>query len=126
MSLKEYFEKTEGTGVLATAHSEGKVDAAVYARPHFPQDNDHTLAFIMSSRRSYRYIQSNPNAVYVFMEKGEGYQGKRIYLMKTGEDASAETVEKMRRKPCKHSEDVSDKQVVYFKVKSQRPLVGDE
>ncbi len=125
MSLKEYFEKTDGTGVLATANSEGKVDAAVYARPHFPEDNDQTLAFIMSSRLSYQYIQTNPNAVYVFMESGKGYQGKRVYLVKTGEDASAETVEKMRRKPCKHSKDVSDKQVVYFRVEKERPLVGD-
>ena len=125
MFLKEYFEKTEGTGVLATANSDGKVDAAVYASPHFPEDNDHTLAFIMSSRLSYQYIQTNPNAVYVFMEKGKGYQGKRIYLVKTGEDASDETVEKMRRKPCRHSEDVSDKQVVYFRVENERPLVGD-
>ena len=125
MSLKEYFEQTEGAGILATASSEGQVDAAVYARPHFPEDNDHTLAFIMSSRLSYRYIQTNPNAVYVFMEKGEGYQGKRIYLVKTGEDASAETVEKMRRKPCRYSRDLSDSQVVYFRVENVRPLVGD-
>jgi len=62
-------------------------------------------------------------SAYVFMEKG--YQVKRIYLVKTGEDASAETVERMRRKPCKHSEDVSDKQVVYFRVENERPLVGD-
>ncbi len=125
MSLKEYFETTEGTGILATANPDGKVDAAVYARPHFPEGNDRTLAFIMSSRLSYRYLQANPNAVYVFMEKGEGYRGKRLYLFKTGEDASAETIEKMRRKPCGHFEGVSDKQVVYFRVENERPLVGD-
>lgn len=34
-ALKFYFENTKGTGVLATADSDGKVDAAIYSRPHF-------------------------------------------------------------------------------------------
>jgi hypothetical protein len=34
MKLKEYFENTRGTGVLSTADNEGKVDAAIYSRPH--------------------------------------------------------------------------------------------
>ena len=33
--LKAYFESTKGTGILATADSNGKVDAAIYSRPHF-------------------------------------------------------------------------------------------
>ncbi len=125
MSLKDYFEIAEGTGILATTDSEGTVDAAVYARPHFPDDDEHRLAFIMSNRISYKNIQSNPKAVYLFMEKGEGYKGKRLYLVKTDEDGSPEAVERMRRKPGIHTEDVSDKQVVYFRVENVRPLVGD-
>ncbi len=125
MSLRDYFEGMEGTGILATADSEGKVDAAVYARPHFPDDDEHQLAFIMSSRLSYHNIRSNPHAVYVFLEKGGGYQGKRLYLEKTGEDGSPEAVERMRRKPCKYTDDVSGKQVVFFRVVKERPLVGD-
>ncbi len=35
MNLSDYFDNTKGYGVLATADSSGKVDAAVYARPHF-------------------------------------------------------------------------------------------
>jgi hypothetical protein len=38
MELKEYFEQTHGRGVLATADSDGKVDAAVYSRPHILED----------------------------------------------------------------------------------------
>ncbi len=34
MSLTDYFETVEGTGILATADSEGNVDLAIYARPH--------------------------------------------------------------------------------------------
>ena len=43
--LQNYFESTKGFGVLATADSSGKVDAAVYSRPHFLEDG--VLAFIM-------------------------------------------------------------------------------
>jgi len=32
MELKEYFETTEGSGILATADSDGLVDAAIYRR----------------------------------------------------------------------------------------------
>ena len=45
MNLSDYFDNTKGYGVLATADSTGKVNAAVYARPHFFDEN--TIAFIM-------------------------------------------------------------------------------
>ncbi len=35
MKISEYFENTQGRGVLATADSNGLVDVAVYSRPHF-------------------------------------------------------------------------------------------
>jgi hypothetical protein len=38
MDLKEYFNDTKGVGVLATSDADGKVDAAIYARPHFMED----------------------------------------------------------------------------------------
>ena len=40
MTLKDYFEEKKGTGVLATADSTGKVDAAIYSRPHFMEDGN--------------------------------------------------------------------------------------
>jgi hypothetical protein len=33
--LRSYFEKAEGRGVIATSDKDGKVNAAVYSRPHF-------------------------------------------------------------------------------------------
>jgi hypothetical protein len=42
-NLKEYFESTKGSGVLASADSSGKVDAAIYSRPHFVEEG--SLAF---------------------------------------------------------------------------------
>jgi hypothetical protein len=45
MKLKDYFERTTGTGILSTADSSGKVNAAIYSRPHFI-DGD-KLSFIL-------------------------------------------------------------------------------
>ncbi len=78
MSLREYFENTRGRGVLATASADGKVDVAVYARPH--AIDDETIAFIMADRLSHRNLESNPHAAYLFLESGEGYNGKRLFL----------------------------------------------
>ena len=80
MNLKDYFEKTTGTGVLATADAEGRVDAAIYARPHMLEDG--TFAFIMLDRLTHKNLQSNPYATFLFMEKGEGYKGVRLFLKK--------------------------------------------
>ena len=53
MELIEYFKKSEGIGVLATADAQGKVNVAIYSRPHFLDPNDdNTLAFIMADRLS--------------------------------------------------------------------------
>lgn len=34
MKLDDYFENTNGVGVLSTADDKGKVNAAIYGRPH--------------------------------------------------------------------------------------------
>jgi hypothetical protein len=57
MTLKEYFEETYGTGVLSTADSEGKVDAAIYSTPHVFDDG--TLAFIMRERLTHHNLQGS-------------------------------------------------------------------
>ena len=51
MDHNDYFENTKGTGVLSTADDNGKVNAAIYARPHFLKDG--TVAFIMRDRLSH-------------------------------------------------------------------------
>ena len=38
MTLKEYFDNSNGIGILSTADSAGKVDAAVYSMPHVFDD----------------------------------------------------------------------------------------
>ena len=126
MELQDYFENTEGTGILATADTDGKVDVAIYARPHvFEAD---TIGLIMRDRLSHRNLQTNPYAAYMFIEKGKGYQGKRLYLQKTREDTDPEVIEEIRRKPKREYSDSSDEgtYLVYFRVERVRPLVGDK
>ncbi len=70
MDLAEYFENQKGTGVLATADDQGRVDVAVYARPHVIDRE--TIAFIMPDRLTHHNLQSNDHAAYLFMEQAPG------------------------------------------------------
>jgi len=124
MSLAEYLEKTEGVGILGTADSRGKVDLAVYGRPHVIDET--TIAFIMRERLSHRNLKFNPQAAYLFIEKGEGYKGKRLYLSKTGEETDPDVIESFSRRKHSGSEAPGENRyVVYFAVEKERPLVGD-
>ena len=122
MNLKDYFDQTKGFGVLSTADSDGRVNAAVYSRPHVMEDGQ--LAFIMRDRLSHRNIQSNPNAAYLFIEKGPGYNGKRLYLVKTGEETDAELIESFSRKERNAPSSDEKRFLVYFAIDNVRPLVG--
>jgi hypothetical protein len=127
MKLSDYFEKATGMGILATADSAGAVDAAVYAKPHFIDEE--TVAFIMADRLTHHNVKQNPQAAYLFREAGEKYVGKRLYLSKTKEIQDTKLVSEMRRK--KYPEIVGkygdeNKFVVYFKIDKVLPLVGDK
>jgi len=123
MDLKDYFENTDGMGILSTADSAGNVDAAIYATPHVM--DEHTIAFIMRPRTSLSNVQQNPNAVYMYIEKGPGYQGRRLYLAKTAQEEDPEKINLLRRSSHGHGADEADAKLVYFKVTHIRPLVGD-
>ena len=124
MNLSEYFENTEGIGILATADSNGNVDVAIYARPHCIDET--TVAFIMNERLSYKNLTSNPKAAYLFLEKGPGYQGTRLYLTKVREDSNKELIASMkRRKSPQYNDGESKKYLVYFNVDKVRALVGE-
>ena len=121
MELREYFEKTEGRAILATADSDGKVDAAVYARPHFMDDG--TIALILRDRLTHHNLQSNSHACYLFMEKGPGYKGKRLFLTKVREEQDTELLQSLRRRQYLNQKDEA-KFLVFFKVDKELPLVG--
>ena len=58
----------KGTGVLATADADGKVDVAIYSRPHFLGEDDTEIALIMNDKLSHDNVDANPNAAYLFIE----------------------------------------------------------
>ena len=120
MNLKEYFEKTKGLGILSTADSEGKVDAAVYSRPHFMEDG--TMALVMRDRLSHANLQSNPHAMYLFKEDGPGYKGKRLFITKVREEKNTDLLESLRRRKTSY-EDGADRFFVIFTLDKELPLV---
>ena len=123
MNLSDYFENTKGYGVLATADSSGKVDAAVYARPHFFDEN--TIAFIMRERLTHTNLQTNPYATYLFIESGPGYSGKRLYLIKLREEINDGLIESICRR-CDYSmfKEQLTRHVVFFTIDNVLPLIG--
>jgi len=125
MTLSEYFEKTQGRCVLATADARGMVDLAIYSRPHVIDEEN--IAFIMLDRLSHVNLQSNPHAAFLFMEAGEKYVGKRLFLTKTKEEDDQEVIEKFRRKKSYELPDDDKKKrfLVYFHVDKVLPLIGD-
>ncbi|MBP7017682.1 MAG: pyridoxamine 5'-phosphate oxidase family protein, partial [Smithella sp.] len=124
MTLSEYFEKAKGVGVLSTADKNGKVNAAIYGRPHFMDEK--TLAFIAADRLTHANLKANPSAVYLFKENGS-YEGKRLYLAMTHEEKDSPLIENLRRKKRKEYDSTDKKEskfLVYFKVKKVLPLIG--
>ena len=122
MKLEEYFDIKKGIGVLSTDDSEGKVDAAIYARPHFMEDG--SLAIIMRDRLSHHNLQSNPHATYLFKEEGSGYSGKRLFLTRVREEENTELLESLRRRKSTYGNG-EDRFLVFFKLDKELPLVGD-
>ena len=122
MNLDLYFDNTKGLGILSTADSTGKVNAAVYARPHIMEDG--TLALIMRDRLSHHNLQSNPHATFLFKEEGSGYRGKRLYLTKVREEQNTDLLQSLRRRKSTDG-NAEDRFLVFFKLDKELPLVGD-
>jgi hypothetical protein len=125
MELKDYFAKTKGYAILATADSSGAVDLAVYSRPHFMDDD--SITFIMADRLTHHNLQSNPHAAYLFIEEGGGYNGKRLYITKTGESTDSALIDGTRKKSGYTDREYGKelKYLVYFKIDKALPLIGE-
>ena len=126
MRLKDYFDQTDGIGVMSTADGEGRVDSAIYARPHVMDDG--SLAFIMRERLTHSNIGQNPYASYLFIEKGPGYKGIRLFLKKIREDSDAELIAAMTRRCLTPEEDAAKgpKVMVYFSIEKALKLIGGD
>jgi len=120
MKIEEYFDTARGRGVLATSDADGKVDAAVYARPHMM--GNETVAFIMADRLTHHNLRVNPHAAYLFMEDGEKYEGKRLFLTKIKEETDKEALDSVRRKSYPELEG-KEEYLVSFKIDRVLPLI---
>ncbi len=119
--LQSYFENAKGIGVMATSDAEGKVNAAVYSRPHFMEDG--SVAFIMRDRLTHHNLQSNPHAAFLFVEQGPGYIGKRLYLSKVREEENSEILDAISRRP--YAGPPGDNRfLVFFRIDKVLPLIG--
>jgi hypothetical protein len=127
MKLSDYFDSVKGLGVLSTADASGKVNSAVYARPHVVDEQ--TIAFIMADRLSHANLQSNPHAAYLFKEEGPKYIGKRLYLTRIREEKDSPMIDQIRRKKYPEVEGKYEgvaKFLVFFRVDRVLPLIGDK
>ena len=122
MDLIEYFDNKKGFGILATADGDGKVDAAVYARPHVMEDG--TIAMIMRDRLTHHNLQTNSHAAYLFHEDGPGYKGKRLFLTKIREEKDTDLLKSLRRRQYADKKEEA-KFLVFFKVDQELPLIGN-
>lgn len=124
MRLDEYFENARGVGVLSTSDAGGKVNAAIYGRPHFMDDR--TVAFIARNRLTRANLLANPSAVYLFKEDG-AYEGKRLYLTKIREEKDSPLIGEIRRRKHRDGEvknPAEEKFLIYFNIDKVLPLIG--
>jgi hypothetical protein len=123
MDLRVYFENTKGHGVLATADEHGRVNMAIFSRPHVFEDQ--TIDFIMPHHLTHSNLQSKPHAAYLFMEDGPGYQGKRLYLTKIREEQDTELLRSLRRRVYPPGQEKPGPRfLVFFQVDKILPLIG--
>ncbi len=125
MDLKEYFSTTLGTGVISTADSDGKVNSAIFSRPHVYDDG--TVAFLMRERLIRHHLQSNPYASFLFIEKTPGHKGIRLHLKKIREEYDAEIIDKMRQRKAssKKSPPKEPIHLIRFSIEKILPLLGN-
>lgn len=119
--LKSYFENTDGTGVMSTADSDGKVNSAIFSRPHILDDG--SIAFIMRDRLTRHNLQSNPHASFLFVENGPGYRGKRLYLKKIREEENSELISSFSRREHRDNKP-GTRYLAVFQLEKILPLVG--
>lgn len=123
MNLAELFANP-GLGVISTASTDGRVNSAVYARPHVIDET--TLVWGMTDKRTYRNLTGNCHAAFLFKASGHGFSGVRLglELMRTEEEGDLLAAIKT------HTDEVvgpgagsAVTHAVWFKVVEVRPLL---
>jgi Pyridoxamine 5'-phosphate oxidase len=123
MNFSELFQQY-GIGVMATADRDGKVNTAVYARPHVIDAT--TLVWGMTEGRSYRNIAQNPQASYLFRASGPGFQGVRLELELLRTEESGEMLAQIQQNTNEVVGPGAGSNVTHaawFRVREVRPLI---
>ena len=118
MKLSEYFEKTKGKG-----SSPLRIQRKSWQPLSMP-------GLISSMRRqwpsswqtglTHKNLESNPHAAYLFMESGERYAGKRLYLTRSKKKRTVHSLIRSVEKRVARLTKATKRglrYLVYFKVK---------
>lgn len=126
MDLRGYFKEHTGTGILATADENGKVNTAIYARPHVFDDK--SVGFIMRDRLSRQNLLKNGSANYLFLESGAAYKGMRLGLKLIGESSDQKIIAALSKRKMSGLQGNHDEArfLVSFSVEKSLTLVGGD
>jgi hypothetical protein len=123
MNLAELFAKP-GMGVMSTSSSDGRVNSAIYARPHVVDET--TLVWGMTDRRTYQNLASNRHAAFLFKTGGPGFSGVRLGLELIRTEESGDLLESIK----KNTEEIvgpgagaAVTHAAWFRVTEVRPLI---
>ena len=123
MQLQELFTQP-GIGVMATADAAGKVNTAVYARPHVIDET--TLVWGMTDKRTYRNLTGNPHAAYLFKTSSPAFSGVRLglELIRTEEEGDLlATIKAHTAEIVGPGAGAAVTHAVWFRVVEVRPLI---
>lgn len=123
MKLSEYLS-AGGSGVIATADRDGTINTAVYAVPHFVDED--TVAWGMTDGRTYRNLRENPNAAFLHQAPGDGAAGVRMTLKLEEIRESGKMLDAIRARARTVSGVAAADMVrfvAFFKVVETRPLM---
>lgn len=123
MNLAELFTHS-GLGVMSTSSPDGKVNSAVYARPHVIDET--TLVWGMTDKRTWQNLSRNRHAAFLFKTSGPGFSGVRLDLemMRTEEEGDLlATIKANTDEIVGPGAGASVTHAAWFKVVEVRPLI---
>lgn len=123
MNLAELFTHP-GLGVMSTSSSDGKVNSAIYARPHVIDET--TLVWGMTNKRTSRNLTRNRHAAFLFKTSGPGFNGVRLALELIRTEEAGDLLATIKA----HTDEivgpgagVSVTHAAWFKITQVRPLI---
>ena len=126
--VMQMFNKETRIGSLATANSNGDVNAAVFGSPRMIDEE--TVIMAIGDNRTFRNLQENPRATFLVVEPGDSpasWKGVRLYLTMDSFERYGELLDSFREKIRKMAGNKSAEAIVAalrFKITDVRPLIA--